>query len=75
MQGKEKEGGVRMLGLAGAERQGKGKGTLTVDHVLDCFFVILAKVDHTGACFLKLAAASAVEKARPRTQDCAMDGP
>jgi len=46
-----------------------------VDHVLNCFLVILAKVNHTSVCFLKLAAASAIEEARPRTQNCAMNGP
>lgn len=37
---------------------------LTVDHVLDGFFVLLAQVDQTGLSFAKLVAAGAIEESR-----------
>lgn len=38
---------------------------LTVDHVLDGFFILLAQVNQTGLSFAKLVATGSVEESRP----------
>jgi len=45
-----------------------GAAELTVDHVANRLFIVLAKVDDTSFGLLELVAASSVEEPRPRAE-------
>lgn len=48
---------------------------LTMNHLVNSIFAVLAQINDTGICFAKLVAASAVEEAAPRAYDGSMDSP
>lgn len=47
---------------------------LTVDHVLDCFFIFLAQIDYTSLSFTKLVATSSIKESRPGAKYGSMNG-
>lgn len=47
---------------------------LTVDHVLDSFFIFLAQIDQASLSFTKLVATSSIKESRPGTKNGSMNG-